>query len=442
MALTHLVRLALVGSLVTVGLALAPAASARPDGCRPTTANRPVCPAEAEASLASFLDPTAVLQRPDQIVLRPQVYVAPFAELDARGGPIRIGRSSNVQDNVRVIADGGAPSEAIARAGLTRGAGVRIGVRVIMAHGSTVKGPARLGLGPVIQVPDGHGGTTEDSGVFISFSAEVDGAVVERDSGLSALSRVGPGVRLKSGRIVLPGKDVLTQRQADDPRLGFVRPVTEADREFNHAVVEVNRGLAREYTELARDGLSNVRGINVDPGGNEFDEERDLPRVESDLCTGPEARDPAFRNRIIGDSCFEDTRAALDAKMGRGISIRADEGGPFGIGTIESMGDRVIFHALEGSDLRVGDRVTYGDRVVVHGGGRPQFNPTTGLAAPTIIGNDVVLGDQSIVFRSLVRNSAVLGRRSLVVGSELEVGQRIPPRTVYVNDEVAGRVEW
>lgn len=53
--------------------------------------------------------------------------------------------------------------------------------------------------------------------MFVSFGALEDGAILERDSGLSALSPVGPGVRLRSGLLVLPGKNVTTQRQADDP---------------------------------------------------------------------------------------------------------------------------------------------------------------------------------------------------------------------------------
>jgi len=282
----------------------------------------------------------------------------------------------------------------------------------------------------------------EDSGVFLSFGAQVDGAVLERDTALSALSRVGPGVRLRSGTVVLPGKNVTTQEQADDPGLGKVRPLLETDVAFNAAVVEVNVGLAREYARLAREDASAVRGINVDPGGNEFDQSRDAPSVESALCTGPQVREPDARNRVIGDVCFEDSLEDLERKLGSSISIRADEGGPFGIGTIAQMDDRVVFHALEGSDLRVGERVEYGDRAIVHGGGRPQVDATTGLAAPTIIGNDVALGSRSVVFRSLLRNGTVVGFKSAVVGSETALDQEIAPRTIYANNVVVGPVEW
>ncbi|GAB7192840.1 hypothetical protein NUM3379_35490 [Kineococcus sp. NUM-3379] len=413
--------------------------------CSPTPERRPVCDTGGGIATAAFVDPSATVSRPAAVHLGEHVYVGPFAAVRGGRANLLVGAESNLQDNVTVdtapFSD--APrSQALLRVGLRPGSGVETGERVILAHGSSVRGPARIGVGPEIEVPDGEGGRTGDSGVFVSFGAMVDGAVLERDSGVSALARVGPGVRLRSGFIVLPGKDVRTQAEADDPALGKVRPITRADREFNAGVVEVNVGLAREYSRMAGDSPADVRGIGPDPGGNPFDRSRDLPTVESALCTGPQVRDPGFRNRIIGDVCFEDSAAQLDRVMGERISLRADEGGPFGVGNVERMGDRVTFHALEGSDLHVGNRVRYGQGVIVHGGGRPQVDPTTGLAAPTVIGNDVVLRDGSVVFRSFVANDSEIGTRSAVVGSELAQGQRIPDRTIYANGSVFGAVEW
>ena len=440
-----LVGLVGAGALLPATISAAPAgaaaAAAAEEACSPTAGNRPVCAADAADAEASFLDPTAGVTSPEHVELEGQVYVGPFARLLAeQDSPIVIGPESNVQDSVivnAVVDRTAAEQRRIARAGLSRADGIQTGERVILAHGSSVHGPARLGV-----LADGEEGPAEDSGVFVSFGARVDGAIIERDSGLSALSRVGPGVTLRSGLIVLPGKDVQTQAEADDPALGKVRPITEADRLFNEGVVEVNIGLAREYTDLSRDDASAVRGINVDPGGNEFDESRDAATVESALCTGPAVTDPSFRNRIIGNACFEDSHERLGEVMGERISIRADEGGPFGLGPITRMDDKVVFHALEGADLRVGSRVSYGENVIVHGGGRPAVDPTTGLSAPTLIGNDVTLAKGAVVFRSLVRNGSSIGRRSAVVGSELALGQRIPDRTIYANDVVFGRVEW
>ncbi len=442
------VSLAFLVAVGGAGLA-APATAATAaveESCSPTSEHVPVCEVAAGGiETAAFLDPTVTVVDAEGVHLGESTYVAPFAVLDAHGADIEVGPESDIQDDVEVVA-GHAPSaertRVLAAAGLGPHDGVVTGERVILAHGSAVRGPASLGVGPELEVEDSTGAPVEDSGVFLSFGSEVDGAVLERDTALSALSRVGPGVVLRSGTVVLPGKDVDTQAEADDPALGKVRPITDADRLFNAGVVEVNVGLAREYSRFALESLDNVSGINADPGGNAFDLARDLPTVESDLCTGPEVSVPGFRNRIIGDVCFEDSAEGLDLAMGERISLRADEGGPFGLGTITEMGDGVIFHALEGNDLAVGDRVTYGSHVIVHGGGRPQVDATTGLAAPTTIGNDVVLSDEAIVFRSLVRNGSVIGERSAVVGSELVVGQEVPAKTVYANGAVFGPVEW
>lgn len=438
---TRVVLAGLAGAAMLMPVSATASESAGADPCHPTNKNRPVCSKDTPLAEASFVDPTARVVGAGNIALAGQVYVGPFAQLLAtRAAPIELGPETNVQDNVVVVANArrtAAATRSLAGVGLSARSGVKTGERVIMAHGSSVRGPARLGV-----LRKGQTAPKVDSGVFISFGARVDGAVIERDSGLSAMSRVGPGVRLRSGFIVLPGKNITTQAQADNPALGKVRPIVEADRLFNAGVVEVNVGLAREYSRLAREDKSAVRGINLDPGGNEFDEERDAPTVQSSNCTGPEVRRPSFRNRIIGDACFQDSLKRLGKVMGHRIAIRADEGGPFRIGTIAKMRDGVVFHALEGSDLRVGNHVTYGVGAIVHGGGRPVLNAAAGVLAPTVIENNVRLGHGSVVFRSLVRNDARIGDRSVVVGSELKAGQRIPARTIFANGEVFGPVEW
>lgn len=76
---------------------------------------------------------------------------------------------------------------------------------------------------------------------------------------------------------MLPGKDVSTQAEADDPALGKVRLINEADVAFNEAVLEVSVAFAREYTELYREDPSAVHGVSVDPGGTGFNPDRDAP---------------------------------------------------------------------------------------------------------------------------------------------------------------------
>jgi len=443
-------------ALLLTGLVSVSATAASPEGCHPTEKNRPVCQAGSPAETATFLDPTAEVEEPEHISLAEHVYVGPFAELVADDdAPISIGAESNVQDNVLILGarddddddnddndngddngDGDGDDNGDAGRETARGEGyaepgVEIGDRVILAHGVSVIGPAQIGV-EGSDMPTDPGGDQE---VFLSFSSQVDGAVLERNTGVGALGRVGPGVRLRSGFIVLPGKNVTTQIEADDPALGKVRLINEADVAFNEAVIEVNIALAREYTRLYQDNPSNVRGVNFDPGHTDFNHGRDLPSF-----AGQEQRVPGFRNRLIGDLNLDDTFDRFSSVSGARISLRADEGEPFGVGSVDEMGDDVIFHALEEADLIVGDRVEYGNKVVVHGGGRVVIAGEP--EEPTVVGDDVVLEDESIVFRSTIGNGSVIGQRSVVVGSKLEPGTEVPPRTVIINGVKFGDVEW
>jgi len=391
--------------------------------CSPTHGNVPVCATDGSAGTATFLDPTATVQGARHVSLGAQTYVGPFAELRAtRSAPISVGGSSNVQDNVLVDARGGE--------------GIEIGDRVILAHGSSVVGSASIGV-EESALPSQVAGTVEvhEGSVFMSFGSEVDGATLERNSGVSALARVAPGVTLPSGYLVLPGKDVTTQAEAQDPALGEVRYINQADVEFNEAVVHVNESLAREYTELYREDPTAVTGANVDPGGSAFNPDRDLPSF-----AGEEQARPSFRNRVIGDVDLADDVTRFAERTGERIAIRADEGEPFALGHVDHMGDDVVFHALEHTDVHVGDDVRYGEGAIVHGGGRVVVEGRP--EEQTVVGDDVELGDGSIVFRSTIGDGAVIGHRSAVVGTDLPAGAVVPPHTVVLNGEVFGAVEW
>ena len=408
------------------------ATAAEPDGCHPIKENRPVCAAGSSVETATFLDPTATVEKPEHVSLAEHVYVGPFAEILADDdAPIIIGEESNVQDNVLIRGKGGGGSHQTGPGQGQAKPGVEIADRVILAHGASVIGPAQIG----VQGTNIPADPDNDQEVFLSFSSQVDGAVLEKNTGVSALARVGPGVRLRSGFLVLPGKNVTTQEQADNPALEKVRPINEADVAFNEAVIEVNTALAREYTQLYRDDPSSVRGANLDPGNTHFNPNRDLPSF-----AGREQRVPEFRNRLIGDLDLNDTFQRFSSVSGSRVSLRADEGEPFVLGSVDRMRDDVIFHALEGTNLVTGDRVEYGRKVVVHGGGRVVIAGKP--EKPTVVGDDVVLQDESIVFRSTIGNHSVIGKRSVVVGSDLAPGTVVPPQTVVINGVKFGDVEW
>lgn len=418
---------------LTVGPARVSAAGAvtgRPAG--PAPLDRPVHPADAPAEEASFIDPTARIDGPDRVTVGRRVYVGPFAWLDAGNAPIVVGDESNVQDNVTVRSSRSrrrSERGTIAALGLDADAGIETGRRCILAHGSRVIGPARLGLEGFDADP------VHDVGVFLSFGAEVDGAIIEQKCAVSALARVGPGVRLRSGTVVLPGRNVVTQADADDPGRGKVRRAGPGDVAFKEAVVEVNTSLARSYTLLYRDDPTAVTGINLDPGGTTFNPERDTP-----VLAGRPARRPRFRNRVIGAVTLADRFDQLDEAMDEAISLRADEGEPISVGHVAAMHRGVTFHALEETAITVGDGVRFGPGAIVHGGARSRDGVVVEQA--TVIGAGATLGAGSVVFRSRVGPGARIGVRSAVINSELPAGAVVPDGTVIQDDVTFGPVEW
>ncbi|WP_103124988.1 acetyltransferase [Nostoc cycadae] len=391
--------------------------------CNPTTINLPICPSAAPSESASFVDPTATITNPTNITLGEKVYIAPFSELNATNAPISIDTGSNIQDQVKIIASG---------------TGVEIGEHVIMAHMATIKGAAKIGTqgstGPFTDPVTNTQFSNTIPEIFLAFNCEIDGATVERNTVVNFLARVGPGVTLPAGKVVLPGKNVTTNLQASSGTLGKVANLTQADVALMEGIIEVNEAFAKGYTDLARTDSTNVTGINYAPdtsfnsGG--------LPQIG-----GSPTRDPNYRNRIIGNITFQDSLATLNNKLASRISLRADEGEPFNVGSIAGMANDVVFHALETTSLTLGNGIGYGPRALVHGGRQVVNGVANG--PETSVGDAVGLGPNSVIFRASIGNKSALGQRSAVFNSTIAPRTAIASRTIYAdNGSLILPVEW
>ena len=260
------------------------------------TARVPVVTASEELEGPTFVDPTALLEQRDNIRFGHLDYIAPFAYLKAGSGEkyIHIGDESNIQDSTFLDASGGP---------------IEIGDQVIIAHGARVLGkeaddtPTRIGEDGVCP-PDEQGKVPTHCPSFVGFNAEVDGAIIEKDSMVLSVARVAPGVTIPSGRKVLPGKEVESQDQVEDKTI----PMTAADREFMAEVIEVNLDFAIGYTRLRAEDPNNVVGINFDAGPTVTDPDRDLPSFRGVPTRRPNyARDFGGKARIMGDVDFAQT---------------------------------------------------------------------------------------------------------------------------------------
>jgi carbonic anhydrase/acetyltransferase-like protein (isoleucine patch superfamily) len=371
----------------------------------PLPGNRPVLPRGADPARASFIDPTARIVGARQISIGERVYIGPFVTLIARrGGTITIGDGANIQDNATIVADG--PD-----------ADVVLGDLADVAHNATVIGPARIGTDP-------------DVPAFVAFNAVVDRATVESGAFVQSLARLAPGIVLHAGRSLQPGRFAQTQAEADDFSLGKVRPVVPENMQFLRNDILVNTIFAREYAALASSSPLSVRGISIDPPNLQLNPDSGPPTLAGRARTVPR-----FRDRIIGDVWLADSLGGLNRVLGRGVSIRADEGTPFRLGHIVRLGDRVTIHALGDSPIAVGDGVRIGSNTVLHG--RPE--------APgrlTLLGNNIRVGSNSVVFRSVVGDDSVIGDFVYLDNSQLPPGSVVPRGTILRDNQVEGLVEW
>lgn len=369
----------------------------------PLSASGAVFPETAGPGFASYVDPSVHRERADRVMIGCRSFVAPFASLDGTLGPIAIGDDTNVQDNV-----------------VLSGKLVVLGDHVSIAHGATIIGPATIGA------PKGLP-------AFVGFNSVIDGATVEPDAMVTHLVKVSPGIVIHSGMKVLPGKWIQTQEQADNEALGKVTKVTDADREFMHGVLHVNGSFAAGYSNLAHISPSQLLGAGRDPGHSDFNHDADLPTFAGQAESHPE-----IPMRIVGGVRMDDPLIALLAKVGRDVSIRADEGEHFHFGIVGRLQDRVTFHALEHTDIDIGNGDSFGYHVVVHGGPDDASVPHE----VTRIGDNVTVKDWSVVFRSKIGAGVSIGVRAYVDGCHLAPGTVVPDRTIMIKDKVVGTVEW
>ena len=233
----------MAGFVITTGSAWA--------ACSPGAGHRPVCPGGATPEDATFIDPTASVPSPANVSLGSHTYVGPFATLAADSRrKIAIGEKSNVQDQVALLA-------------ARRGA-ITVGDEVILAHGAQVRGPATLGRVAVAGAPNA---------AFVGFNSLIDRGRVEHDAIVLHLARVGPGVTIKAGMVVLSGKNVTTQAQADNPALGKVVPITAALRAFmddrttfhalEHTAIEAHDDIEYGFRSLVHGGSSAATAGNA-----------------------------------------------------------------------------------------------------------------------------------------------------------------------------------
>lgn len=172
---------------------------------------------------SSYVHPDATVI--GRVVMGDQVHIAAGSSVRAdEGSPFFIGDNSNVQDGVVIHA---LENRRVRVHGEEWA--VYVGRGVSMAHGALVHGPCYIG-----------------DGTFIGFQAVVHDSIVGAGCFIG-IGSVVVGVELPDGKLVPHGTIVDTADKVD-----ALPDVGDAQREFAHDVVHVNRGLAAAYHEHIR----------------------------------------------------------------------------------------------------------------------------------------------------------------------------------------------
>lgn len=134
---------------------------------------------------------------------------------------------------------------------------------------------------------------------------------------------------------------------------------------------------------------------------------------------------------IIGDVFIRD-----NVYVAPSVSIRADEGTPFSIGSNSNLQDGVILHGLVNKRISVGKKsysifigneVTIAHGALVHG--------------PCYIGNNVFVGFRSIVYNAIVGNGAFISYNAVVTnGVRIAPNRFVPPGAHIDTQEKADRL--
>lgn len=397
---------------------------------QPIRPNTPVLPYGAAASVATFIDTTAQIKSGKTIVINAKTYVAPYAKLDGTAGYLKIGQNAVIQDNAVLTAN---PSR---QPGLP---GINVGNGVVIGNGAFVGGPSSIGASGNAAQP-----------TSIGANAIIDGATVEPGAMVGVLARVGPGVTVPTGFRVLPGANVTTDDEASNPSLGKVVPVTAADVAQVQQELTDGAALASGYSMLYQGNsatgaspgqvaagvfngsLAPVEGAGPAPGSSSSTSQtkQRSPTFPSPRGHATQAQITRLRGRIIGNVNFASRLNVIAHNLGRGDSIRADEGQAININLNPKFGDNVSITTPLTGGVTIGQNFRAGDNSVVLGG------PTTAAK----FGDNVTLGTSSVVARSTLGSNVTVGPRAYVADSTIADGATIPDNAIIIKNVRVGTV--
>jgi carbonic anhydrase/acetyltransferase-like protein (isoleucine patch superfamily) len=405
-----------------------------PVGYPAVAPNAPIMPSATPSKKATFIDPTVKIQHGDTVVIGYQNFIGPYANLDGRGGGIKISNGSNVLDNAVIAANPG---------GIGHSPLVLVGNQVVIGFGAKVIGPATIGAFDSTARP-----------TSIGANAVVDGATIEPGAIVSPLARVGPGVTVPTGFRVLPGANVTTNAQASNPALGMVVSATSADAATIKSTLSQNASLATGYAQLYQGSsatgpnpganptlgginngnLASIRGANLEPGPSSapFEPSKSGPQFLSPRQGLVGTMLANFPARFTGKVVINMKAAQAAHRVGHANAFRADQGQPIVINSIGRTGRRVTINSPLGGTLTIGKNLRTGSSVVLLGG--PGVN--------AVLGDDVNIGSRAVVVQTSLGANSTVGAGAYLANSTFPANTDIPAKAIYINNKFVGYVQW
>ncbi len=148
-------------------------------------------------------------------------------------------------------------------------------------------------------------------------------------------------------------------------------------------------------------------------------------------------KNPSGDLPVIHESAYVDNTAILCGKVvveenvfiGPYAVIRADEINEFGemdpivIGANSNIQDGVVIHSKAGGLVKIGSNTSIAHRSIVHG--------------PCVVGENVFIGFNSVLFNCIIGNGSVVRHNSVVENCQVPENFYIPSTTnLHSNDEL------
>ena len=138
----------------------------------------------------------------------------------------------------------------------------------------------------------------------------------------------------------------------------------------------------------------------------------------------------SFSN-LIGD-----VRIGSNVLVAPGTSIRADEGGPFAIGSSTNVQDGVVIHGLEQGRVLGDDGKEYSVWIGAHS----SITHMALIHGPAYVGDNCFIGFRSTIFNARVGQGCIVMMHALIQDVEIPPGKFVPSGAVITSQQQADRL--